>query len=167
MNTFVPGSPATYNFIDDNLDISVAPVFYTKVPRVIARSHRRVSIRSAPEVDLHGQIIVDTIGPRSFSDAAGRQDFTAETGRSLEHVSLICLQSTATVNGELKSRIIGAMTSHSTVPSPRQLAGVIVTEYGSTDLRELTAKERAAASTSIAQPQFRDELDAAAESLGR
>jgi acyl-CoA hydrolase len=47
------------------------------------------------------------------------------------------------------------------------LAGVIVTEYGSADLRGLTVKERAAALTGIAHPQFRDELSAAAELLGR
>jgi acyl-CoA hydrolase len=59
------------------------------------------------------------------------------------------------------------MTPHSTVTSPRQLAGVIVTEYGSADLRGLTVKERAVALTKIAHPQFRDELTAAAELLGR
>jgi len=94
-------------------------------------------------------------------------DFTEGTSLSLEHVSLICLQSTATVDGVLKSRIIGDMTPHSTVTSPRHLAGVIVTEYGSADLRGLTVKERAAALTGIAHPQFRDELSAAAELLGR
>jgi len=59
------------------------------------------------------------------------------------------------------------MTAHSTVTSPRQLAGVIITEYGSADLRERTVRERAAALTAIAHPQFRDELTAAAELLGR
>jgi len=80
---------------------------------------------------------------------------------------LICLQSTATVNGELKSRIIGLMTPNSTVTSPRHLAGVIVTEYGSADLRGRTVRERAELLTNIAHPQFRDELTAAAELLGR
>jgi acyl-CoA hydrolase len=47
------------------------------------------------------------------------------------------------------------------------LAGVIVTEYGSADLRGLTVNERAVALTKIAHPQFRDELTAAAELLGR
>jgi acyl-CoA hydrolase len=47
------------------------------------------------------------------------------------------------------------------------VAGVIVTEYGSADLRGRTVRERAAALTGIAHPQFRDELTAAAELLGR
>jgi acyl-CoA hydrolase len=59
------------------------------------------------------------------------------------------------------------MTAHSTVTSPRQLAGIIVTEYGSADLRGRTVRERAALLSEIAHPQFRDELTAAAGSLGR
>ncbi len=165
--TFAAGTRAMYDFMDDNPDIGVAPVFYTNDPHVIAQNHRMVSINSALEVDLHGQIIADTIGARQYSGVGGHQDFTEGTSLSLEHVSLICLQSTATVGGVLKSRIIGDMTPHSTVTSPRQVAGVIVTEYGSADLRGLTVKERAAALTGIAHPQFRDELTAAAELLGR
>ena len=165
--TFAAGTRAMYDFIDDNPDIGVAPVFYTNDPHVIAQNHRMVSINSALEVDLHGQIIADTIGPRQFSGVGGHMDFTEGTSLSLEHASLICLQSTATVDGVLKSRIIGDMTAHSTVTSPRQLAGIIVTEYGSADLRGRTVRERAALLSEIAHPQFRDELTAAAGSLGR
>jgi acyl-CoA hydrolase len=165
--TFAAGTQEMYDFIDDNPDIGVAPVFYTNDPHVIAQNHRMVSINSALEVDLQGQIVADTIGSRQFSGVGGHMDFTEGTSLSLEHVSLICLQSTATVGGVLKSRIIGDMTPHSTVTSPRQVAGVIVTEYGSADLRGRTVRERAAALTQIAHPQFRDELTAAAELLGR
>ena len=165
--TFATGSRAMYDFMDDNRDIGVAPVFYTNDPHVIAQNHRMVSINSALEVDLQGQIIADTIGARQFSGVGGHQDFTEGTSLSLEHVSLICLQSTATVNGELKSRIIGLMTPYSTVTSPRALAGIIVTEYGAADLRGRTVRERAELLTNIAHPQFRDELTAAAELLGR
>jgi acyl-CoA hydrolase len=165
--TFAAGTRAMYDFMDDNPDIGVAPVTYTNDPHVIAQNHRMVSINSALEVDLHGQIIADAIGARQYSGVGGHMDFTEGTSLSREHVSLICLQSTATVGGVLKSRIIGDMTPHSTVTSPRQLAGVIVTEYGSADLRGLTVRERAAALTGIAHPQFRDELTAAAELLGR
>ena len=165
--TFAAGTQEMYDFIDDNPDIGVAPVFYTNDPHVIAQNHRMVSINSALEVDLHGQIVADTIGARQFSGVGGHMDFTEGTSLSLEHVSLICLQSSATVGGVLKSRIIGDMTPHSAVTSPRQVAGVIVTEYGSADLRGRTVRERAAALTAIAHPQFRDELTAAAELLGR
>lgn len=70
------------------------------------------------------------------------------------------------VNGQPKSRIITNMTPHSVVTTPRQLTGVVVTEYGVADLRGLTVKERAHALIAIAHPQFRDEIFVAAESLG-
>ena len=167
VTTFAFGTREMYDFLDNNPEIGFAPVFYTNNPHVIAQHRRMVSINSALEVDLQGQIIADTIGARQFSGVGGHQDFVEGTSLSLEHTSLICLQSTALVNGELKSRIIGGMTPYSAVTSPRQLAGVIVTEYGAADLRGLTVAERAHALGAIAHPQFRDELSACAESLGR
>jgi len=165
--TFAAGTRDMYDFMDDNPTIGVAPVFDTNNPHVIAQNHRMVSINSALEVDLHGQIIADTLGPRQYSGVGGHQDFVEGTSLSLEHTSLICLQSTAVVEGELKSRIIGVMTPHSVVTSPRQLAGVIVTEYGAADLRGLTVRERAEALIQVAHPQFRDELSSTARLLGR
>jgi len=67
-----------YDFMDDNPDIGVAPVFYTNDPHVIAQNHRMVSINSALEVDLQGQIVADTIGARQFSGVGGHMDFTEE-----------------------------------------------------------------------------------------
>ncbi len=165
--TFAAGTQSMYDFIDDNPVIGVAPVFYTNDPHVIAQNHRMVSINSALEVDLFGQIVADTIGPRQYSGVGGHQDFVEGTSLSLEHTSLICLQSTALVDGQLKSRIIGNMTPHSVVTSPRQLAGVIVTEFGAADLRGLTVRERAQALVEIAHPEFRDELRSTAQFLGR
>lgn len=165
--TFAAGTQEMYDFIDDNPSVGVAPVFYTNDPHVIAENYRMVSINSALEVDLHGQIVADTLGARQYSGVGGHQDFVEGTSLSLEHTSLICLQSTALVEGELKSRIIGSMTPHSVVTSPRQLAGVIVTEFGSADLRGKTVQERAQALIQIAHPQFRDELTCCAQSLGR
>ena len=165
--TFAAGTQEMYDFIDDNPGIGVAPVFYTNDPHVIAQNHRMVSINSALEVDLTGQIVADTIGPRQFSGVGGHQDFVEGTSLSLEHTSLICFCSTAEVAGRLKSRIVASMAPYAVATSPRQLAGVIVTEYGAADLRGLTVRERARALVPLAHPQFRDELTASIDELGR
>jgi acyl CoA:acetate/3-ketoacid CoA transferase beta subunit len=164
--TFAAGSQELYDFIDNNPSIGVAPVQYTNDPYVIAQNHRMVSINSALEVDLLGQIAAESIGARQFSGVGGHQDFVEGTSLSIDHVSLICLQSTATVDGELKSRISLSLSPHGAVTSPRQLAGVIVTEHGAADLRGRTVRERALALAAIAHPQFRDELEDAARHLG-
>jgi acyl CoA:acetate/3-ketoacid CoA transferase beta subunit len=165
--TFALGSQDMYEFLNENERVRLAPVAYVNDPSVIARNHRMVSINSALEVDLQGQIIADTVGARQYSGVGGHMDFVEGTSLSLEHTSLICLQSTAVVNGVLKSRIIGDMSPHSVVTTPRHLAGVIVTEHGFADLRGRSVKERARAMVNIAHPQFRDELADAAELLGR
>jgi len=167
VTTFALGSSRMYEFLDDNPSVGFAPVTYTNDPAVIARNPRMVSINSALEVDLQGQIIADALGDRQYSGVGGHMDFVEGTSLSLEHTSLICLQSTALVKGVRKSRIIGAMDSHSVVTTPRHLTGVIVTEYGCADLRGLSVRERAQAMIAIAHPDFRDELSACAASLGR
>jgi len=167
VTTFALGSREMYDFLDDNPSVGFAPVTYTNDPVVIARNPRMVSINSALEVDLQGQIIADALGERQYSGVGGHMDFVEGTSLSLEHVSLICLRSTALVKGVRKSRIIGGMDTHSVVTTPRHLTGVIVTEYGCADLRGLSVRERVQAMVAIAHPDFRDELSACAESLGR
>jgi acyl-CoA hydrolase len=167
VTTFALGSPELYTFLHENELVRFAPVAYVNDPAVIARNHRVVSINSALEVDLYGQIIADTIGARQYSGVGGHMDFVEGTSLSLEHTSLICLQSTAVVNGERRSRIIARMTPDSVVTTPRHLTGVVVTEFGAVDLRGLSVAERAEALVEVAHPDFRDELRAAATTLGR
>jgi acyl-CoA hydrolase len=59
------------------------------------------------------------------------------------------------------------MDPYAVVTTPRHLAGVIMTESGCADLRGLSVRERAHAMIAVAHPDFRDELSACAESLGR
>lgn len=165
--TFAAGGREMYDYLDDNPSIGVAPVFYTNDPHIIEQNSRMVSINSALEVDLLGQIVADTLGSRQYSGVGGHMDFLEGTSLRLSHKSLICLQSTAMVNGELKSRIVADIARDAVVTSPRHLAGFIVTEYGSVDLRGLSVRERAHELVNIAHPQFRDELRQAAERLGR
>lgn len=167
VTTFALGTADLYEYLHENPAVGFAPVDYVNNPSVIAQNHRVVSVNSALEVDLYGQIVADTLGPRQYSGVGGHMDFVEGASLSLEHTSLICLQSTAVVQGQRKSRIIGAMTPNSVVTTPRHLTGVVVTEFGAADLRGLSVRERAEAMIAIAHPDFRDELTSAAELLGR
>ena len=52
-----------------------------------------------------------------------------------------------------------------TVTTPRHQVDVIITEFGIAELQGLTVRERAAALTEIARPEFGDGLLEAAESM--
>jgi len=141
------------------------PVQVVNDPSVISRNHAFVSINGALCVDLYGQVVADNIGGRQISGVGGHEDFVAGAGMELDDQSLICLHSTAVVEGEVRSRIVPVLPEGSIVSTPRHHTGVIITEYGSADLSGCTVRERANALAEIAHPDFRAELRARAAAL--
>ncbi len=67
----------------------------------------------------------------------------------------------------MHSRILPFLPEGAVVSTPRHHTGVVVTEYGAAELTGLTVRERARALADIAHPDFRAELHAVAETLGR
>jgi acyl-CoA hydrolase len=80
---------------------------------------------------------------------------------------LICLHSTVAVGDGVRSHIVPLLPEGSVVSTPRHHTGVVVTEYGAAELTGLTVRERARALADIAHPDFRAELHAVSETLGR
>ena len=64
------------------------------------------------------------------------------------------------------SRIVTSLPVGSTVTTPRHQVDVVITEHGAAELRGATTRERARALAAIAAPEFREELAAAAETIG-
>ena len=67
----------------------------------------------------------------------------------------------------MRSRVVPALPAAAIVSTPRHHTDVVVTEYGAADLAGLTVRERARALADLAHPDFRAELHAVAETLGR
>ena len=122
-----------------------------------------VSINGALAIDIGGQVVADTIDGVQFSGVGGAEDFVAGAGLELSDRSLICLPSTFTKDGALKSRIVPWFGPGAVITTPRHHVDVIVTEYGAAELEGKTVRERGEALAAIAHPQFRDELLAAAD----
>ncbi|MEI7858310.1 MAG: acetyl-CoA hydrolase/transferase C-terminal domain-containing protein [Acidimicrobiales bacterium] len=165
ITTFALGSAELYAWLDGNEDVAFVPVQVVNDPSVISRNHAFVSINGALCVDLYGQVVADNIGGRQISGVGGHEDFVAGAGMELDDQSLICLHSTAVVEGEVRSRIVPVLPEGSIVSTPRHHTGVIITEYGSADLSGCTVRERANALAEIAHPDFRAELRARAAAL--
>jgi len=115
-----------------------------------------ISINSAIEVDLTGQINAESVGTQQISGVGGSVDYveTAYQSRGGHRVTVI--QSTA--KGGVKSSIVPRLGEGTTTSIPRSMADIIVTEHGVADLRGKSTHERAEAMVAIADPPFRDEL---------
>jgi acyl-CoA hydrolase len=164
--TFAAGTRELYDWLDGNEDVRFLPVDQVNNPAIVAANHDMVTINGALLVDLLGQVAADTIGAAQFSGIGGHEDFIAMSGFQLEDRALVCLPSTAAVDGVVRSRIVADLPVGTAVTTPRHHVDVIVTEWGAAELAGLTVRERACALAEIAHPDARDELRAAAGTLG-
>ncbi|WP_425005119.1 acetyl-CoA hydrolase/transferase family protein [Mycolicibacterium sp. S3B2] len=163
VTTFAFGSAELYTWLDGNADVAFLPVEIVNAPEIIAANHTMVSINGALAIDLHGQVVADTVAGNQFSGIGGAEDFVAGVGLELTDRSLICLPSTYDKDGELVSRIMPWFGPGAVVTTPRHHVDVIVTEYGVAELEGKTVRQRGHALAEIAHPRFRDELAEAAD----
>ncbi|MFN8040017.1 MAG: acetyl-CoA hydrolase/transferase C-terminal domain-containing protein [Acidimicrobiales bacterium] len=166
VTTFAAGTEELYAWLDGNDEVRFLPVSYVNAPEIIARNHRMITINGAVSLDLAGQVVADTIGARQYSGIGGHEDFISAPGLELDDRSLVCLPSTATVDGQLVSRIVAHLPLGSVVTTPRHQLDVVITEYGHAELRGKTVRERALALADIAHPDFRAELRDTAAQMG-
>ena len=156
--TFAAGTPDLYAWLDGNSEVRFAPVELVNSPEHIADNDHMVTINGAISVDLWGQVTADSIAGHQFSGIGGHEDFVSGGGLQSDDRSLICLPATASVGGELVSRIVAQLDPMSIVTTPRHQIDVVITEFGAAELSGKTTQERAAALAGIAHPQFRDQL---------
>ncbi|HMK08192.1 MAG TPA: acetyl-CoA hydrolase/transferase C-terminal domain-containing protein [Anaerolineales bacterium] len=163
---FILGSHALYNFVDDNPVVELHPTEYVNDPFVISRNERMISINSAIEVDLTGQVCADSIGARPYSGVGGQMDFVYGASRSRGGRPIIALPSTATLkDGTRASRIVPMLKPGAGVTTTRNHVHYIVTEFGAAYLYGKTIRQRARALIEVAHPDYREELETAAGEL--
>ena len=161
--TFAGGTAELYAWLDGNEEVRFLPVDIVNDPSVIGRNRSMVTINGAITIDVHGQVVADTIAGSQFSGIGGHEDFASGAAHSLASRSLLCLPSTATVGGEVISRIVPHFPAATVITTPRHQLDVVVTEYGSAELRGKTIHQRGEALAAVAHPDFRDGLLEAAE----
>lgn len=154
--SFVLGTRALYDYIDDNPVFEFLPTSYTNDPYVIGLNERMVAVNAALEVDLSGQVCSDSIGPLPYSGIGGQVDFIRGAARSKGGVPVIALPATA--KGGRISRIVAMLKAGAGVVTSRGDVHWVVTEFGSAYLHGRNLRQRAEALIAIAHPDFREDL---------
>ena len=164
IGSFVLGDQKLFDILEKNPNVRICPAKYTNDPFNLARINNMVSVNSALEVDITGQICSESIGPVQFSGEGGALEFAYGVSQSKGGRGIITLPSTA--KGGTVSRIKATLTPGAVVTITRSIADNIVTEYGVARLSGRSVRERVNNLIAVAHPDFRAELRAEARKLG-
>lgn len=155
------GTRRLYEFVARNPKIGMRSCAYTHDATVLARLPKLVTINSAVEVDLTGQVNAEQSGTHYLGGTGGQVDFVRAGLRSRGGRSIIALPATAR-DGKV-SRIAASLSGP--VTTARSDVDVIVTEFGAAELKGQTLAERARRLVAIAHPDFQEELNRAAHTI--
>ncbi|MEI7613644.1 MAG: acetyl-CoA hydrolase/transferase C-terminal domain-containing protein [Betaproteobacteria bacterium] len=162
--SFLMGTRKLYDFVDNNPNVDMQPIAYVNDPYVIGQHENMISINSALQVDLMGQVNAEMIGSKQYSGIGGQVDFVRGASRSKNGKSIIAMPSTA--SGGKLSRIACELDRGAAVTTSRNDVHYIATEYGVVELRGKSLAQRARALISIAHPDFREALMTEAKTKG-
>ena len=160
---FVMGDSRLNATLERDPHVRFDDITYTNDPGVISRIENMVSINTAMEIDLTGQICSESIGPVQYSGTGGAFDFAFGAMHAPGGRSIMAIASTA--RGGSISKIKAQLTPGAVVSVPRSCADIVVTEFGIAYLRGRSVRERANNLIAIAHPDFREELRAEARKL--
>ena len=157
------GNRELYEFLHDNPAIEFHPSDYVNNPHIIANHNRMVSLNVARAIDLTGQVSAEASAQTHFAGVSGIMDFVQGARRAQGGKSILMLPS---ITPDAKKSNIIPSLQHGTVVVPRGSVQYVATEYGVVNLFGKNLQERVIAMISLAHPDFRDELFAAADKEG-
>ncbi len=147
------GRDRLYAHVERNPAFRLRPSWHTHSGDLL-RLDRLVSINSALEVDLTGQVGAEELDGAVISAVGGQPDLVRAAHRSPGGHAIIALPSTA--KGGEASRIVQRLSGP--VTTARSDVDVVVTEHGAADLRGLGLSQRRRAMLAIANPAHRETL---------
>lgn len=155
------GTEKLFRFIHKNPQVELHPYTYTHDANIIRQFDNFITIVSAIEVDLGGQVNAETIKGIQISAVGGQAEWLRGAAAAPGGRSIIAFTSTIQGKTSRNSRIIPRLQEGTITSVPRYDVDCIATEYGIAELKGKTLAQRARALISIAHPDFRDELEKA------
>ena len=149
------GDAGFYDWLGQSRLFAFRSIMETHAHAELAKIPDFISIGSAIEVDLNGNINLEWLGGRRISSVGGAPDYVRGALGSPGGRSVIALPSTSRGGA---SRIVARLEKASI---PSEQADTVVTEHGVAELRGLSSDERAESLTAIAAPEHRAALAAA------
>jgi len=154
--TFLMGSKRLYDYVDDNPFVELRSCDYVNDVSVIRQNPKMISINSAIQVDLTGQVCADSIGTKMYSGVGGQMDFIRGAGLSEGGKAIIAIPS---MTDKGISRIVPFLNKGAGVVTTRAHVEYIVTEYGVANLYGKTIKQRVKELVKIAHPLHREAIE--------
>ncbi|MCP4746515.1 MAG: GNAT family N-acetyltransferase [Desulfobacteraceae bacterium] len=155
------GTEKLYKYVDNNPQFYFRSSEFVNDPTVIARNDNFISISSALEVDLTGQVCTDSMNHIFYSGIGDQVDFLRGSAMSKGGFSIIAMPSTA--QGDNVSRIVSSLNEGAGVATTRGDVNFVVTEYGIAELEGKSIFQRVMELSQIAHPKFRKDLIEAAK----
>ncbi len=147
----VSGSVEMYRRVAEDPRVSFQPTTVTHNLPYLAAIERFISINSAIEVDLSGQVNGAMIAGRPVSGVGGSLDFVEGARLSPGGASIVAMRSMA----KTSSRIVRRLPEGNAVSLPNFTVDYVVTEHGVARLTGLELTERAHALRRVAAPEMR------------
>ncbi|MGD8468624.1 MAG: GNAT family N-acetyltransferase [Desulfobacterales bacterium] len=155
------GSKKLYDYVNNNPTFYFRSSEFVNDPTVIARNDNLISISSALEVDLTGQVCSDSVGHMFYSGIGDQVDFLRGSSMSKGGFSIVALPSTAQAGAV--SRIVPHLSEGAGVATTRGDVNFVITEYGIAELQGKSIYQRVMELAQIAHPKFREQLIDAAK----
>ena len=149
----VLGSRAVIDWLAEEPSVVFRGADHTHEVAAIRQLSNFVSVNSAVEIDLFGQVNAEFAGGRQISGTGGSVDFMRGAKASPGGRSIVAMNATARAG--TVSRIVSRVEM---VTALRTDVDIVATEFGVARLKDLPNRARAEALIEIAAPQFRDEL---------
>ena len=153
----IMGTARLFQWSHDNPAIYMEGSDLLHDPNVVGALGGFVSVNSALEVDLLGQVNAESVDGRQVTGIGGQFDFVLGASRAPGGRSIIALPSTAA--GGKRSRVVRRLGAGARVTTPRFLADYVVTEFGVARLRGKSDAERARELSRVAHPAWMASLE--------